>query len=246
MVTRRACGVPREGVGNSGPGAGGCQLRVVPAFARGGSGRHIAAMTTSMTRLLHAFLAAALTACGGPSRDPATLPASPAPDSFRVAFATSRGTFVVDAHRAWSPDGADRFYALVRAGFFDENRFFRVLPGYIAQFGINDRKSVNERWDAPIPDDPRRESNARGTLVFTSSGPDTRAHQLFINLADNRRLDAQGFVPFARVVAGMDVVDSLYDGYGDAPQQQLISTLGNNYLLRMFPKLDYVTAATLR
>ena len=188
---------------------------------------------------------AATAACGDESGGSSATPAGPAPDSFRVAFATSKGTFVVDAHRAWSPNGADRFYALVRSGFFDENRFFRVLPAYIAQFGINDQKKVNERWDTPIPDDPRRESNARGTLVFTTSGPDTRAHQLFINLADNKRLDPQGFVPFARVVSGMEVVDSLYDDYGDAPVQQLISTLGNNYLLRMFPKLDYITTARI-
>ena len=203
-------------------------------------------MKTSITPLVSGFLLAALAACGGSSKDADVVPAGPAPDSFRVAFVTSKGTFLVDAHRPWSPNGADRFYALVRSGFFDENRFFRVLPGYIAQFGINDKKKVNEKWDAPIRDDPRRESNARGTLVFTSSGPDTRAHQLFINLADNKRLDAQGFVPFARVVSGMEVVDSLYDEYGEAPDQQLIVTLGNNYLLRMFPKLDYITTATLK
>ena len=202
-------------------------------------------MKTSITPRLSGFLLAALAACGGSSRDADAVPAGPAPDSFRVAFVTSKGTFLVDAHRPWSPNGADRFFALVRSGFFDENRFFRVLPGYIAQFGINDKKKVNEKWDAPIRDDPRRESNARGTLVFTSSGPDTRAHQLFINLADNKRLDAQGFVPFARVVSGMEVVDSLYDDYGEAPVQQLIVTLGNNYLLRMFPKLDYVTTARI-
>jgi peptidyl-prolyl cis-trans isomerase A (cyclophilin A) len=190
-------------------------------------------------------VSAVAAACGGSSRDAAAVPAGPAPDSFRVAFATSKGTFVVAAHRTWSPNGADRFYALVRSGFFDENRFFRVLPGYIAQFGINDQKKVNERWDTPIPDDPRRESNARGTLVFTSSGPDTRAHQLFINLKDNPKLDPQGFVPVGRVVSGMEVVDSLYNDYGDDPKQQLLATLGNNYLLRMFPKLDYITTARI-
>ena len=202
-------------------------------------------MTTSITPLVSGFLLVALAACGGSSKDADAVPAGPAPDSFRVAFATSKGTFIVDAHRSWSPNGADRFHALVRSGFFDENRFFRVLPGYIAQFGINDQKKVNEKWDSPIRDDPARQSNARGTLVLTSSGPDTRAHQVFINLADNKRLDTQGFVPFARVVSGMEVVDSLYDDYGDAPVQQLISTLGNNYLLRMFPKLDYITTARI-
>jgi len=189
---------------------------------------------------------AAAAACGEKPGASSRTPAGPAPDSFRVAFATNKGTFVVQANRAWSPNGADRFYALASSGFFDDNRFFRVLPGYIAQFGINDQRKVNERWDAkPIPDDPARESNARGTIVFTASGPDTRSHQLFINLKDNPKLDSQGFVPFGRVVSGMGVVDSLYDDYGEAPQQRLISTLGNNYLLRMFPKLDYITTARI-
>lgn len=185
----------------------------------------------------------ALAACGG-SKGADSTPAGPAPDSFRVAFMTSKGQFVVQANRAWSPNGADRFYALAKSGFFDDDRFFRVLPGYIAQFGINNEKKVNERWDdKPIPDDPRKETNARGTVVFTTNGANSRSHQLFINLKDNPKLDPQGFVPFGRVVSGMAVVDSLYDDYGDAPQQQLISTLGNNYLLRMFPKLDYITTA---
>lgn len=191
-----------------------------------------------------ALIAAA--ACGDKPGASSAAPGGPAPDTFHVSFETSRGTFVVEGIRAWSPNGADRFYALAREGFFDENRFFRVLPGYIAQFGINDEKKANERWDArPIPDDPARESNARGTIVFTTSGPDTRSHQLFINLKDNRKLDSQGFVPFGRVISGMEVVDSLYDDYGEDPQQRLISTLGNNYLLRMFPKLDYVTTARI-
>ena len=194
--------------------------------------------------LLAACVAATL-ACGGSSKD-AAIPAGPAPDSFRVAFTTSKGTFVVQADRAWAPNGADRFYALTRAGFFDEDRFFRVLPAYTAQFGINDDRKVNEQWDAKtIPDDPPRRSNARGTVGFTHTGPNTRRHQLFINLADNKRLDTQGFVPFGHVVSGMEVVDSLYSDYGDTPRQQLIATLGNNYLLRMFPKLDYVRTARL-
>ena len=184
-------------------------------------------------------------ACGG-SKDATATPAGPAPASFRVAFTTNKGTFVVEATRAWAPNGADRFYALARSGFFDDNRFFRVLPGYIAQFGINNEKKVNERWEEQqLADDPRKETNARGTIVFTTNGANSRSHQLFINLKDNPKLDAQGFVPVGRVVSGMEVVDSLYDDYGDAPQQRLISTLGNNYLLRMFPKLDYITTARI-
>lgn len=205
-------------------------------------------MKRGKTLVAAAMMAAAATAaaCGGGTKEADAIPSGPAPDSFRVDFTTSKGTFVVEARRAWSPNGADRFYALARSGFFDENRFFRVIPGYIAQFGINDQKSVNERWDGkPLPDDPARESNARGTVVFTSSGPNTRSHQLFINLKDNPKLDAQGFVPFGRVVSGMAVVDSLNDEYGDTPQQQMIQALGNNYLLRMFPKLDYITTAKI-
>jgi peptidyl-prolyl cis-trans isomerase A (cyclophilin A) len=206
-------------------------------------------VVTMMTRCRALTLLLATVAiaggCGDKSKQ-ATVTAGAAPDSFRVAFTTSKGTFVVQATRAWAPNGADRFYALATSGFFDDNRFFRVLPNYIAQFGINDKKEVNERWDAqPLPDDPRKESNARGTLVFTTSGPNTRSHQVFINLKDNTKLDSQGFVPFARVVSGMEVADSLYDDYGDDPQQHLISTLGNNYLLRMFPKLDYIISAKL-
>jgi peptidyl-prolyl cis-trans isomerase A (cyclophilin A) len=171
-------------------------------------------------------------------------PLGPTPDSFRVAFETSRGTFVVQADRAWAPKGADRFYELVGEGFFDENRFYRVLPGFIAQFGANDDKKRNEQWEArPITDDPAREKNRRGTISFASLGPGSRTHQLFINLKDNASLDAQGFAPIGSVIEGMSVVDSLYDDYGETPKYHLIATLGNKYLARMFPKLDYIKTA---
>ncbi|HEX2781190.1 MAG TPA: peptidylprolyl isomerase [Gemmatimonadaceae bacterium] len=187
-----------------------------------------------------AFLVAA---CGDNSagRDVATVTA---PDTFRVRFATSRGPFVVEAVRAWAPNGADRFYALARSGFFDENRFFRVVPGFVAQFGLNPEPKRNTAWDErKLADDAVRQSNVRGTIVFTSQGPNTRSHQMFVNLADNSRLDKDGFAPFGRVVEGMAVVDSLYDEYGEDPQQHLIQTLGNNYLARMFPKLDWIDSA---
>jgi len=171
-------------------------------------------------------------------------PTGPAPDSFRVSFETSRGPFVVQVTRALSPHGADRFYELVNARFFDEARFFRVVPGFVAQFGINDKPKVNDEWDAKtIPDEPVKETNGRGTIVFATSGPDSRSHQLFINLVDNARLDGMGFAPFGRVVEGMAVVDSLYSDYGEAPDQHMIQTLGNSYLQRNFPKLDYVKTA---
>ena len=193
-----------------------------------------------------AIIDGCVAACGEKPGASGAAPAGPAPDTFRVAFETSRGPFVIEAIRAWAPNGADRFYALIRDGFFDENRFFRVVPGFIAQFGINTEKSVNERWDdRPLPDDPPTQSNARGTIVFTSQGPDTRSHQMFVNLGDNKRLDKQGFTPFGRVVSGMAVVDSIYSGYGERPVQQLIQTLGNSYLTRMFPRLDYIKSAKL-
>ena len=185
-------------------------------------------------------------ACADRSPKSATV-AGPAPDSFRVAFETTRGTFVVEAVRAWAPVGADRFYQLAQEHFFDENRFFRVVPGFVAQFGLNDDRKANERWDAmKLTDDSVRQSNTRGMIVFTNSGPNSRSHQMFVNLADNARLDKAHFAPFGRVVEGMAVVDSIYSGYEDAPEQQFIMTLGNSYLTRMFPKLDYIRTARIQ
>ena len=184
-------------------------------------------------------------ACADRSSAPAAV-TEPAPDTFRVSFETTRGPFTVEAIRAWAPNGADRFYALVGEHFFDDNRFFRVIPGFVAQFGLNGDKKANERWDAlKLPDDSVKQSNLRGTIVFTNSGPNSRSHQMFVNLADNARLDPNHFAPFGRVVEGMSVVDSLYNGYEDAPEQQFIMTLGNSYLTRMFPKLDYIKSARL-
>jgi peptidyl-prolyl cis-trans isomerase A (cyclophilin A) len=170
--------------------------------------------------------------------------AGPTPDSFRVAFATSRGPIVVEAVRAWAPHGVDRFWQLVNEGFFDENRFYRVLPGFIAQFGANDDRKRNEQWEAtPLADDSAREKNRRGTVSYAKLGPNSRTHQLFINLKDNPGLDAEGFAPIGRVVEGMSVADSLYDEYGETPKYHLISTMGNKYLARMFPKLDFIRTA---
>ncbi len=177
---------------------------------------------------------------------PREVVSGPAPDSFRVAFETSRGTFVVAAYRAWAPHGVDRFHALVAEGFFDDNRFYRVLPGFIAQFGANDDRRRNERWEKePLPADSAREKNTRGTVSYAMLDPASRTHQLFINLKDNKSLDADGFAPIGRVVEGMAVADSLYDEYGDDPRYQLIATQGNKYLARMFPKLDYIRTARL-
>ncbi|CAN5590779.1 hypothetical protein BH09GEM1_BH09GEM1_34270 [soil metagenome] len=161
-----------------------------------------------------------------------------------TAALLTKGKFTVKVVRALSPHGADRFYDLAAEGFFDESSFFRVVPHFIAQFGVNNDRKVNEAWDAKtIPDDSVKVPNARGTLVFATSGKDSRAHQLFVNLADNRNLDRQGFSPIGRVVEGMAVVDSIYSGYGEAPSYHLLSTLGNSYIKRMFPKIDYIRTA---
>lgn len=184
------------------------------------------------------------------TKKPATpvrsVPVGPAPDSFRVALATNRGTVVVQVYRAWAPNGADRFHDLVAEHFFDDNRFFRVLPGFIAQFGVNTERKINEAWEAkPLADDPVRQKNVRGTIVFASDGPNSRTHQFFINLKDNGNLDKDGFAPFGRVVEGMNVVDAIYSGYGESPSYHLIATLGNSYLTRMFPRLDFIKTVTV-
>jgi cyclophilin family peptidyl-prolyl cis-trans isomerase len=191
-----------------------------------------------------AILLAALAALACGRERPPEVVAGPAPDSFRVALSTSKGDVVVAVYKAWSPHGADRFYQLVSERFFDDQRFFRVIPQYIAQFGANDDPEWNKRADkVKIPDDPPRESNRRGTLSFASDAPNTRSHQLFFNLKDNPKLDPQGFVPIGRVVEGMAVLDSVFDDYGETPKYHLIATLGNNYLQRMFPKMDYIRTA---
>jgi peptidyl-prolyl cis-trans isomerase A (cyclophilin A) len=168
----------------------------------------------------------------------------PAPDSFYVSISTSKGDVRVAVYKAWSPHGADRFYQLVSEGFFDDQRFYRVIPQYIAQFGASAKPKDNDRWDdVKIPDDPRIQSNSRGTLSFAAEAPNTRSHQLFFNLKDNPKLDPQNFVPIGRVVDGMAVLDALYDDYGDTPKYRLVATLGNDYLRRMFPKMDYIKTA---
>lgn len=175
-----------------------------------------------------------------------------APAVYRVEFVTNEGPFTVEVRRAWAPRGADRLYDLVRLDFFRGARFFRVLEGFVAQFGLSGRPAVDSAWrDHPIPDDSVRRTNARGTLTFASAGEDTRTTQLFVNLADNPRLDGMGFAPVGEVVEGMEVVDSLYAGYGegaprgDGPSQARTLREGNAYLERSFPELDYVEEARL-
>lgn len=177
----------------------------------------------------------------------------PAPDRFRVRFETSEGAFVVEAHRASAPLGADRFYNLVRAGFFDDSRFFRIRAGYIAQFGIPGDPQVSAVWrDRALADDPVRETNERGSIAFAMTGPDTRTTQPYINLVDNTHLDAQGFAPFGQVIEGMAVVDRLYAGYDEGAgggmrggKQGDIFEAGNAHLDEAYPKLTRLERATL-
>lgn len=176
-----------------------------------------------------------------------------APDSFRVAFETSRGRFEAMAHRAWAPNGVDRFYDLVRRHYYDDVRFFRVVPGFVAQFGLSGDPRVSEAWRTrSIPDEPVRQSNRRGRIAFARGARNTRTVQLFVSLRDNARLDTLngfGFPPIAEVVSGMDVVDSLYSGYGEGaprgsgPVQDSIRAQGNAYLHRAFPRLDFIHRA---
>ncbi|HEY3279742.1 MAG TPA: peptidylprolyl isomerase [Gemmatimonadales bacterium] len=182
-------------------------------------------------------------------------PASPAfaaqaPDSFRARFETSQGDFVIAVHRAWAPRGADRFYNLVRSGYYDDARFFRVVSGFMVQFGIHGDPQVSAAWRGKqIPDDPVRRTNLRGMISFANAGPGTRTTQVFINFGSNDRLDAMGFAPFGQVVQGMEVVDKLYAGYGEGaprglgPDQGRIQMEGNAYLKKSFPKMDYVQRA---
>ena len=178
--------------------------------------------------------------------------AAQAPDSFRARFSTTKGDFVIAVHRAWAPLGADRFYNLVRSGYYDGVRFFRVMPGFMAQFGIHGDTAVTTAWrERRIADDPVRRTNLRGMVTFATAGPGTRTTQIFINYGNNDRLDAMGFAPFGEVVEGMEVVEALYGGYGEGaprgrgPDQFRLNVEGEKYLARQFPKLDKINKATI-
>ena len=204
--------------------------------------------------LLLAFVAvgAAQTANTAALKNPAALKET-APAAYKVNFDTSAGAFVVEVQRDWAPQGADRFYNLVKSGFFDNTRFFRVISGFMVQFGIHGDPAVSAAWrNARIPPDPVKQSNKRGYITYAMGGsPDTRTTQLFINFGDNARLDASGFAPFGRVVSGMDVVDKIYSAYGEGapggagPEQGRIQAEGNAYLTKDFPKMDYIKTAQI-
>jgi peptidyl-prolyl cis-trans isomerase A (cyclophilin A) len=175
-----------------------------------------------------------------------------APPVYKAKFDTSKGAFVVEVHRDWAPHGADRFYNLVKNGFYDNVRFFRVISGFMVQFGISGDPKLSAPWrEARIPDDPVKQSNKRGMITYAMAGPNTRTSQVFINFADNANLDNSGFAPFGRIVSGMDVVDKLNAEYGEGaprgrgPEQGRIQMEGNAYLTKEFSRMDYVKKATI-
>ena len=172
-----------------------------------------------------------------------------APGVFRARFTTNIGAFVIEVHRDWAPLAADRFYNLVKNGFYDGSRFFRVLDGFMAQFGLNGDPEIQSAWrTANLADEPVKQSNLRGYVTFTrESGPNSRFTMVFINYKDNSYLDADGFAPFGQVVTGMDVVEKLYSGYGrtNVPDQRRIVGEGNAYLQQEYPKLDFIRTATI-
>lgn len=178
--------------------------------------------------------------------DPAKLKET-APAEYVAVFETSAGSFEVQVKRELAPNGADRFYNLVKHGFYNENRFFRVVAGFVVQWGLNGDPALNGVWrDAHIADDPVKDTNRRGNIVFATAGPNTRTTQLFINLADNANLDAMGFAPFGHVSKGLDVVQKITSQYGETPNQMMIQSQGNAYLNQSFPKLDFIKKATIK
>ena len=190
--------------------------------------------------------AAAAAAAKAKLKNPAALK-DVAPAEYRASFDTTAGPFVILVHRSWAPKGADRFYNLVKYGFFDNDRFFRVMPNFMVQFGINGDPTISAPWqDATITDEPVKQSNKRGMITFAkTAAPDSRTTQVFINFRDNGSLDGQGFSPFGEVVSGMEAVDKINAQYGEQPVQPMIQRQGNAYLMQSFPKLDYVRKATI-
>ena len=209
----------------------------------------------SILRLATALLLAAISAPAFAQAPDLSNPAAlteQAPASYKVRFDTSKGPFVIQVDRAWAPHGADRFYNLVKHGFYYKDRFFRVIPGFTVQFGINGDPRLSAHWrEASIPDDPVKQSNRRGMITFATAGPNSRTTQVFINFGDNSQLDAMGFAPFGQVIAGMDAVDRINAEYGEGaprgrgPEQGKLQMEGNAYLAKGFPRMDYVKKATI-
>ena len=206
-----------------------------------------------MTRVLTALALAAVLAAPSIAAAQASLknPASlteKAPATYKVRLDTSAGPVVIEVHRDWAPLGADRFYNLVKNGFYDGARFFRVLPGFMAQVGMNGDPAIQKVWGrANFPDDPVKQSNKRGFVTFAkTAAPNSRSTQFYINYADNSSLDSQGFAPFAQVISGMEVVDKFYSyGRSNVPDQSMITNQGNAYLQKEYPKLAFIKKATI-
>jgi len=213
-------------------------------------------MRRAVLLLLPLLAAALLAGCGGGGTSsaagppqallhPATL-TKKAPQLFDITFHTTKGDFVITVHRTWAPHGADRLYNLAKAHFFDGQKFFRVVPNFVVQFGISPYPSVSKAWEnAMIPDDVVTVHNTRGAVSFAAAGPNTRTTQIFVNLGDNRGLDNNGFAPLGSVTSGMKVLDRLYSGYGDqtTPHQPEMQTQGNAWLDKNYPKLDEIRTA---
>jgi peptidyl-prolyl cis-trans isomerase A (cyclophilin A) len=192
-----------------------------------------------------------LAGCSGSSQPQAQ--GAHAPDVYKVNLDTSKGAIVIEVHRDWAPLGADHFYELVKSGYYDGARFFRVLPGFMAQFGIAADPKVTAKWKDQLQDDPVKQSNTRGMVTYAKTSlPNSRTTQLFINTGNNARLDSDGFSPFGEVTSGMEVVDQFYNGYGEGapqgrgPDQSQIEEQGNAYLEKGFPQLDYIKKATVQ
>jgi peptidyl-prolyl cis-trans isomerase A (cyclophilin A) len=208
-------------------------------------------MTRRLILTLALLLAAGPALAQGKLANPAALN-EPAPATYKAKFDTSKGVFVIEVTRAWAPQGADRFYNLVKNGFFDNTRFFRVIPNFMVQFGISGDPALNGKWRvARIPDDKPAQSNTRGMVTFATSGPNARTTQVFINFKNNSRLDPLGFAPFGKVVSGMNVVDALNGEYGEGapdgrgPDQMRLQAEGNAYLAKDFPRMDFIKKATI-
>jgi peptidyl-prolyl cis-trans isomerase A (cyclophilin A) len=211
------------------------------------------ALTTVVASVLAVCTAALLAAqATAPTlKDPSTL-TEQAPEKYNVRVETNQGVFNIEVNRSWSPRGADRFYNLVKNGFYDNNRFFRVLEQAMMQWGINGDPAINDAFHGTrILDDVPKMSNEKRYVTFASGGPNTRSTQVFVNLRDNTPLDKAGFTPFGRVTSGLDTLEKIYSGYGDGPpsgkgpEQAKILAEGNAYLTKSFPKLDYIKTATL-
>ena len=211
------------------------------------------------TLCIVALAAAALAGCSSPEPEKKKEVAVPkisqlAPPVYTVSLDTSKGPVAIEVHREWAPNGADHFYNLVKTGFYDNARFFRVVRNFVVQFGIAADPATQRLWEnANLPDDPVVERNTRGMVTYATRGPNTRSTQIFINLRDNRQsLDRQGFAPFGKVTTGMDIVDGFYNSYGDMPPQgqgpdpSQIQLQGNAYLESRFPRLDYIRKATIQ